>query len=133
MQTRRYSRKREAIMQKLMSTKTHPTAEWIFAELKREYRDIGIATVYRNLNDFCANNEIVSLGRINGHERFDATTTRHDHFVCQDCEAIIDVAHDSTCGEDYAIIEPETGVKVSSHHTTYYGKCKNCAALVSAV
>jgi len=126
MKTRKYSRKREAIMQKLMATTTHPTAEWIYHELKSEYPGIGIATVYRNLNEFRESGEIASLGTINGQERFDAATARHDHFICDGCGAIIDIPHERTSNAECAKIASEIGVEVSNHHITYYGKCKAC-------
>ena len=126
MKIRKYSRKREAILLKLMSTKAHPTAEWIFDELKSEHPDIGIATVYRNLSDFCESKEIISLGMINGRERFDATTARHDHFICQDCGAIIDVPSGEYNDDIYAKLSNTINAKISTHHVTYYGICSSC-------
>jgi len=126
MKTRKYSRKREAIIEKLRSTGSHPTAEWIHRELKNEHPDIGIATVYRNLSEFRESGEIVSLGTINGLERFDAELSRHDHFICEDCGAIMDVPSDFESAE-YAKAPPVPGVEVSRHHVTYYGKCGNCS------
>ncbi|MCL2227210.1 MAG: transcriptional repressor [Oscillospiraceae bacterium] len=126
MKGRRFSRKREAIMEKLASATSHPTAEWIHSELKCEHPDIGVATVYRNLSEFRERGEIISLGTINGQERFDATTVRHDHFICESCGAIIDVPHDSGCEGMYAKIAPELKATVSRHHVFYYGKCGKC-------
>ena len=55
----------------------------IYTALKPENPDLSLATVYRNLRDFCADGMAVSLGVINGHERFDADTSPHSHFVCR--------------------------------------------------
>jgi len=129
MKTRKYSRKRQAIKEKLMSTKSHPTAQWLHNELKNEHPDIGIATVYRNLNEFCESGEIISLGTINGKERFDAATERHDHFICQACGAIVDVAHGCADEEVYAKVLPGTGAVVTAHHVSYYGKCGKCTEI----
>jgi len=126
MKTKKYSRKREAIKEKLMSTKSHPTAEWIHRELKSEHPDIGIATVYRNLSEFRENGEIVSLGSINGQERFDAELSRHDHFICEDCGAIIDIPGEEGSEDSYKAIPSEIGAVITRHHVTYYGKCRNC-------
>jgi len=126
MKTRKYSRKREAIISKLRSTKTHPTAQWIFDELKNDHPDIGIATVYRNLGEFRESGEIVSLGPINGVERFDAETTRHDHFICESCGAIIDVPNQPGCDRTYPNLPTELAFEVTKHHTTYYGRCIDC-------
>jgi len=43
------SKQREAIVRVLKRTSSHPTAEWIYEEVKKEIPNIGLATVYRNL------------------------------------------------------------------------------------
>ena len=37
-----YSRKREAILSALGDTKTHPTAEWVYLQMKNEYPDLSL-------------------------------------------------------------------------------------------
>ena len=113
-------------MRKLVETNSHPTAEWIFHEVKNEHPDIGIATVYRNLSEFRENGEIISLGTINGQERFDAEVARHDHFICDDCGVIIDVPHNPNTEALYSKVSPMLGANVSDHRVTYYGKCRDC-------
>ena len=46
----RYSKQREAIRTYLLSTKSHPTAEAVYYNIKNEYPKISLGTVYRNLN-----------------------------------------------------------------------------------
>lgn len=43
------SKQREAIIKVLRSTSAHPSAEWIYAKVKKEIPNVGLATVYRNL------------------------------------------------------------------------------------
>ena len=45
----RKSHKRDSILSLLQSVKCHPTAEWIYMELKEEIPELSLATVYRNL------------------------------------------------------------------------------------
>ncbi len=91
MKNRKHSRKREAILGALRSTKTHPSAEWIYAQLKPLYPDLSLGTVYRNLSLFREEGRIISVGTVNGQERFDADTSPHAHFVCDRCGAVIDM------------------------------------------
>ena len=49
---RNFSAKREAIYQTLASTKTHPTAEWVYEQLKPKIPDLSLGTVYRNISVF---------------------------------------------------------------------------------
>ncbi|MBR4888872.1 MAG: transcriptional repressor [Clostridia bacterium] len=86
-----FSRKRQVIYQALCSTKEHPSAEMLYTSLKPENPDLSLATVYRNLREFCADGTALTLGVINGHERFDGDTSRHSHFVCKSCGAVHDV------------------------------------------
>ena len=54
MQTKlKFSRQREAVLNALQSTKSHPTAEWVYENVKPEFPNISLATVYRNLNLLC--------------------------------------------------------------------------------
>ena len=45
----RMTRQRQAIIRVLASTKEHPTAEEIHAQVRDELPDISIGTIYRNL------------------------------------------------------------------------------------
>ena len=54
MNTTRYSPKRDAILQCLRSTTCHPSAEWVYSQLKPKIPDLSLATVYRNLARFRA-------------------------------------------------------------------------------
>ena len=49
MPAQRFSKKREAILQVLRSTVCHPSAKWVFEQIQKQYPDISLATVYRNL------------------------------------------------------------------------------------
>ena len=48
----RYSKKREAILNAIQSTKCHPSADWVYQTLKPEHPDLSLGTVYRNLEFF---------------------------------------------------------------------------------
>ena len=94
-----FSRKRQAILEALRSTKIHPTAEWVHQTLKNDYPDLSLGTVYRNLAQFKEEGIILSMGVINGQERFDANVSPHSHFICNCCGAVIDIEEtfDSCC------------------------------------
>ena len=47
--TLKHSKQRDAFLRTLRRTKAHPTAYWIYEELKKEFPNISLATVYRNL------------------------------------------------------------------------------------
>ena len=43
---RKHSRKRDAILACLRSTTCHPTAEWVYQQLKPAIPDLSLGTVY---------------------------------------------------------------------------------------
>ena len=69
---RRHSRKRDAILQCIKESREHPSAEWIYTQLKPEHPDLSLGTVYRNLALFRESGEVVSVATVNGVERLDA-------------------------------------------------------------
>lgn len=89
--TRKHSRKRDAILDCMRSTTCHPTAEWVYQQLKPVFPDLSLGTVYRNLAMFKANGTIQSIGVVGGLERYDAQVHPHAHFICTCCGKVTDL------------------------------------------
>ena len=123
---RKRSRKREAILECIRSTDTHPSAEWIYEQLRPRIPDLSLGTVYRNLRLFLAEGEIVSVGVVDGLERYDGNTSPHVHFICERCGAVIDVAKAPSPGELTARAETASGGTVESCAVTFTGICGEC-------
>ncbi|MBQ1935230.1 MAG: transcriptional repressor, partial [Clostridia bacterium] len=49
MNTQKHSKQRDAIVQVLKNTKSHPTADWVYEEVRKQIPNISLGTVYRNL------------------------------------------------------------------------------------
>lgn len=121
-------RKRNAILACLCGTEQHPCAEWIYNQLKPEYPDLSLGTVYRNLILFKQQGKIASLGVINGTERFDGCTTPHVHFICQQCGRIQDLPGMEISPELAAQAEQQSGGTVSHCQLSFLGRCRDCLA-----
>lgn len=121
-----YSRKREAILNTLRTTSTHPSAEWVYHQLKSTYPDLSLATVYRNLAQFKDDGIITSVGTINGQEHFDGDITPHHHFVCTKCGCILDLPESSYANIDSSLSIKNISLKVERCEVTYYGLCPKC-------
>jgi Fe2+ or Zn2+ uptake regulation protein len=78
------------IYEYLKSVKTHPKAEEIYNHLIKEIPTITLATVYRNLHSLTDEGKIIKL-EINKEYRFDADLENHIHFICNNCDCIIDL------------------------------------------
>lgn len=119
-------RKRNAILSYLRRTDVHPSADMVLAELKAEIPDLSLATVYRNLAMFKNQGEIMSIGTVNGVERFDGNTDPHVHFICTDCSAVIDLP---TLPVPEALTEAAaaaTGGSINACQLTFVGRCQDC-------
>jgi len=126
MRARNYSRKREAILEKIRSTNTHPSAEWIYRELKGAYPDLSLGTVYRNVSIFKEDGQIGSVGTIDGQERFDGIVEPHAHFICPACRAVIDIAVSPDQPELSLYLEKTMGLRVERVELIAYGTCDKC-------
>ncbi|MBQ8974580.1 MAG: transcriptional repressor [Oscillospiraceae bacterium] len=125
MQTRRHSYKRDAVLQALMKTKLHPSAEQLYTWLKPEFSDLSLATVYRNLNILRDDGVINSVGVVNGEERFDADTSPHPHFICTCCGSVTDVEAKIDLTGQISELKKD-GIEIAGCSVAFYGKCKQC-------
>ncbi|NLT14710.1 MAG: transcriptional repressor [Clostridiales bacterium] len=123
---KKYSRKREAILEKIRGTASHPTADWIYEEVRKEIPDISLGTVYRNLAVFKDEGLIISIGVVDGQERFDANTGEHTHFICLGCGDVLDIEADIDSGLNEKVSR-DNGLDIMFRHLNFYGKCKKCA------
>ena len=91
MATLKYSRQRESIQNYLNQTNDHPTAETVYLNVKNEYPNISLGTVYRNLNLLAEMGEVLKISTPNGGDRFDGHMHPHYHFCCNKCGRVIDL------------------------------------------
>lgn len=122
-----FSRKRAAILKALQNTSTHPTAEGVYHQLKPDYPDLSLGTIYRNLHFLCEKGQAVSLGVIEGHERFDGETAPHAHLVCASCGAVVDIFENLFEEETLQALSQRAGCQVDSASVTFHGLCPACA------
>ena len=121
-------KKRNAILNCLMNTDTHPSAEMVYRMLQETHPDISQATVYRNLALFKKQGQIISVGTVAGVERFDANTEPHVHFICTGCDRVTDLHQLHVPTELSADAENQTGCHVQTCQLTFTGLCGNCQA-----
>lgn len=126
MTRKNFSEKREAIYSVIRNTKCHPSAEWVYNQLKDIYPNVSLGTVYRNMAMFAKQGIINSIGTINGKERFDANTSPHSHFICEECGEISDIEEVPYNPNMDRAVTLNTGYTVKKHELFFYGKCRKC-------
>ena len=123
---RKHSQKRDAILACLRGTTSHPTAEWIYQQLKPMIPDLSLGTVYRNLTLFKKTGEIQSVGTVDGLERFDANVDPHAHFICTCCSAVLDAHGIELPAQLTEDAEAITGSRIFGYQILFYGECPAC-------
>lgn len=119
------SKQREAILRVLRNSSAHPSAEWLYEQVKEQLPGIGMATVYRNLRRLTEDGEVRELQRSSDAARYDGNTATHYHFHCERCGRILDLDEpvDPTIETRIA---GRTGLKVTGHYLELRGLCLEC-------
>ena len=125
--TSKHFRKRDAILNCVRQTCVHPSADWVFAQLKPEIPDLSLGTVYRNLALFKEQGLIASLGTVNGVERFDGNTAPHVHFICTGCGRVDDLHSLPVPEELKHTAASSCGGNITGCQLTFTGICAECA------
>jgi len=122
---RNHSVKRERILELLRSSCEHPTADWIYERLKKEFPDLSLGTVYRNLRILAEEGQILSLRFGSTFDRFDGDLEPHQHLTCERCGKV----HDLQLNLDKDFLqnlEEKTGYKIPVPHLALIGICPDC-------
>ncbi|MGJ9385150.1 transcriptional repressor [Salipaludibacillus neizhouensis] len=121
----RMTPQRHAILEYLLSARSHPTADDIYKALETKFPNMSVATVYNNLRVFKEVGLVRELTYGDSSSRFDSNTTDHYHVICQDCGKIVDF-HYPGLDEVETLAEHVTGFKVTDHRMEIYGECPEC-------
>ena len=121
----RNSKQKDIILRALDEHKVHPTAEELYKYIHQENSDIGVATVYRNLNKFAEKGIIRKIIGLDGSSHFDSCLEPHYHFICSCCGKIYDIP--MNIGKDLiAKAEEFTDCKITSIDINFRGLCREC-------
>ncbi len=121
----KYSRQREAIWEYLKDRKDHPTADDIYIAVRKDFPNISLGTVYRNIMLMKNMGRIRTVDVGDGIIHFDPNTSEHDHFICSQCGKVVDI--------DAADIEEVKKLaahnfpgRIDGYSAFFYGLCEDC-------
>ena len=106
----------------------HVSAEDLYKKLIDIGEEIGLATVYRVLNQFDDAGIVTRHNFEGGKSVFELTQQHHhDHLICIDCGKVIEFTDDAIEVRQRNIAERH-GIKLSNHSLYLYGHCAagNC-------
>ena len=120
------SKQRDAIIAFLLTRKDHPTADTIYMNIKKEFPNISLGTVYRNLALLSERGDILKLSYDNGADRYDASVEPHYHFICQECGEVADIEMESFDREIIAKASRHFPGEITESVTYFRGTCEKC-------
>ncbi|WP_421383957.1 peroxide-responsive transcriptional repressor PerR [Bacillus salacetis] len=123
----RITPQRHAILEYLIHSMAHPTADDIYKALEGKFPNMSVATVYNNLRVFREVGLVKELTYGDASSRFDYVTSDHYHVICDECGKIVDF-HYPGLDEVEQLASHVTGFKVRNHRMEIYGTCDNCSA-----
>lgn len=130
-ESHRLTPQREAVVDVLIkNADDHLSAEEIFMHTRELYAEIGLATVYRNLELLEKLGLIHRFDYGDGQNRYEIRLGAeedhyHHHLICQKCGSIGEF-HSDLLETIEKRIQEETGFEVTDHCLRFFGLCKHC-------
>ena len=121
----RKSTQRDTILRVVKNTSSHPGADWVYEQVRKEIPNISMGTVYRNLRLLAQSGEIRQLDIAGSLSRFDGNSDNHYHFRCEKCGRLFDLDEPVDCSIEDRVAR-KTGFKVTTHHLELIGLCPDC-------
>lgn len=132
----RITKPREAILDVMSSTQDHLSAEDIYLAVHKFYPNIGLTTVYRNLEMLTNIGMIVKFDFGEGRSKYELSDQysgkgHHHHLVCKECFKVIDYS-DFMSDEVNFLKSTEKGLSekydfaITDHIIQFFGICKDC-------
>jgi Fur family peroxide stress response transcriptional regulator len=121
---RRATRQRRFVYETVASTKSHPTAEQVHEQVRRQMPRVSLGTVYRNLQLLVAEGRLRAWTR-GRTTRFDADISAHDHFSCRECGLLLDLERTPRA---FAVERRlrSRGHEIEEHVLEFVGICRDC-------
>lgn len=109
----------------------HLTIEELYELVKKQYPEIGLATVYRTIQLLEEMGIILRLELDHhGIARYELVNEeenhQHHHLICNNCKKVIEVEEDHLDGLETEI-EKKYNFKIENHSVKFYGLCSECS------
>ena len=104
----------------LRNTKSHPTADEIYEEIAPKVPTLSRTSVYNTVKLFedCGLSKALTIDKTQIH--YDADTSMHGHFLCEECSKVFDFTLNN------AITDDLDGFDINIKEVYYSGVCRNC-------
>lgn len=118
---------RMAVVEFLIKSETHPTADDIHKSIQARYPSISLATVYSTLELLKELGEIQELSiRKRGKACFDPNPDIHHHLLCRRCGRILSIEFEYPRSCPIIARDIINGCKIEEVQAYLYGVCSEC-------
>ncbi len=121
---RRITPQRMAIVDYLLKTEDHPSAEIIHKVVRKRYPMVSLSTVYKTL-ELLKKKKLVNEIEVEGEARFDAHTDEHINVVCMNCGKIDDI-DEGSLREIQIKAARKSKYLILKSNFELHGYCSNC-------
>lgn len=121
----RITPQRHAVLEYLLNSMSHPTADEIYKALEGKFPNMSVATVYNNLRVLREIGLVRELTYGDTSSRFEPNMSDHYHVICNSCGKIVDFQY-PVLDEVESLAEQITEFDVTHHRLEIYGMCKEC-------
>ncbi len=120
----RETRQRRVVYETIKDTFSHPTADWIFEQVRHKLPKVSLGTVYRNLGVLKQEGLVREILGNDRRAHYDADTSPHAHFICSACDQIVDVHGVKKI--DWRTLKDLVGCVVDDQSVVFSGRCTGC-------
>ncbi|WP_281700340.1 Fur family transcriptional regulator [Cetobacterium somerae] len=121
----KFSKQRELILNYILNSHEHLTADTIYADLKKDNPELSLGTVYRNLTKLTEIGVIKKVSLPNQVDKFDKNLEPHAHFICDECGSITDI-NIPEVDKFLNKISKDEDISIRKYDLTLNGTCKKC-------
>lgn len=121
----RVTHARKAVLEALMESNSHVTADDLLSIVQTTYPDIHLSTIYRTLDalEHLGVVDHVHLGH--GKAVYHLASNSHQHIVCESCSIVEEVPVELFTDLENVLMD-KYQFKIRMNHFAVIGTCKNC-------
>jgi len=116
---------RIAICRIALNSRTHPSAQQVYDEVKNIHPTVSLATVYKTLEVLRDLDLVQEINFPKGQARFDSYMHPHINLICLKCGSITDL-DDITIAEITMKVATATKFRPTGQRVDVYGICQKC-------
>ncbi len=120
----RETKQRRVVYETIKNTYSHPTADWVFDQVRHTLPKVSLGTVYRNLGVLKEEGLVQEIYGNDRRAHYDADVSPHAHLICDSCDQITDVRNVKNI--DWRTLKDLVGCEVADQKVIFTGRCAGC-------